>query len=196
MADLEGRRARVVLLAAVVLALAPVVACSRTAPAGPAPPGLEGQRLMLLPVRAGDPAALDRELAHRLPARAPTVEWLLPAELQAVMDRAPAWRVRLSAMPRNIAQPRSREPYLVDPTYGDLRRLGAIVDAHLAILPVAVREVDVDGSRALELTAADVHQRGGRVLWMTTVRGDISPESPDDAAAAVAEALAGMLFPM
>jgi hypothetical protein len=192
----EGEARRAVVLVMWVMVLAPFAACTRPVPSAPGPPGLEGQRVMLLPVRVGDPAELDTELAHRLPARGPTVEWLLPDELQTVMDRAPAWRVRLSAMPRNIAQPRSREPYLVDPTYGDLRRLGAIVDSHLAILPVAVRQVEVDGAPVLELTAALVDIRGGRVLWMATVRGGASPESPGDAAAAVAEALAGMLFPL
>jgi hypothetical protein len=192
----EGDAGRALLLAMAVVGLAPLAGCTRPVPSAPGPPGLEGQRVMLIPVRAGDPAELDTELAHRLPARSPTVEWLLPNELQTVMDRAPAWRVRLSAMPRNIAQPRSREPYLVDPTYGDLRRLGAIVDAHLAILPVAVRQVEVDGAIVMELTAALVDIRGGRVLWMATVRGGVSPESPDDATAAVAEALAGMLFPL
>jgi hypothetical protein len=170
-------------------------ACGRTAPSAPVPPVLEGQRVMLVPVHASDPAGLDAELAHWLPVRAPGVEWVLPAELQAVMDRAPAWRVRLSAMPRSIAQRRSREPYLVDPTYGDLRRLGAIVDVGLAVLPVATRQLEGEGWRALELTVALVEIRGGRVVWLATVRADVPAVSPDGGAGAVAEVLARTLFP-
>jgi hypothetical protein len=187
---------RVVLLAVMGVMIVGLAACGRPAPQQqPAPPVLAGQRVMLLPVRAGDPPELDVELARWLTERSPTIEWLLPAELQAVMDRAPAWRVRLNAMPRNIAQPRSREPHLVDPTYGDLRRLGAIVDVHLAVLPVTVRRIESEGSIALELTAALVDIRGGRVLWMATARGEAPSESPDVAVAGVAEALARTLFP-
>lgn len=193
---LEACVNRVVSFGVMAVTVAGLAACGRPAPQQPpAPPMLDGQRVMLLPVRAGDPPELDVELARWLTERSPTIEWLLPDELQAVMDRAPAWRVRLDAMPRNVAQPRSREPYLVDPTYGDLRRLGAIVDVHLAILPVTVRRIESEGSIALELTAALVDIRGGRVLWMATARGEAPSGSPEVAVAGVAEALARTLFP-
>lgn len=168
--------------------------CARNAAPPPAPVGLEGQRIMLLPVRAGDPAALNDELVYWLADRAPTIEWITPDELQAIVDRAGGWRVRLSALPRVISDP-GRSPYVADPTYGELRRLGAIADAMLAVMPVAVRPVPDSESLVLEITVALVDVRGGQVLWVATVRGEPSDGSAGAAATSVAGALARALFP-
>lgn len=167
-------------------------ACARNASPPPAPTGLDGQRIMLLPVRAADPEVLNDEILYWLTDRAPTTEWLPPDELQRAVDRAAGWRVRLSALPRQIADP-GRSPYVADPTYTELRRLGAVMDAMLVLMPIAVGEVAESNGQVLELTAALVDIRGGQVLWVATVRGE-----PGDGAArtaAVAEALARALFP-
>lgn len=185
---------------AVAVLLGAMAGCGRGALPEPAPPPLDGQRIMLLPVRIGDPVAIDRELAFWLPERSPAVDWVLPDELQRAVDRAPAWRVRLDALPREIVAARSRSPSLVDPTYGEVRRLGAVTDAALALMPVSVRSVPGDPSAGdapaeLELTVALVDIRGGRVLWIRSVRGRSVDGSDHGAAAAVAEALARALFP-
>jgi hypothetical protein len=178
----------------VLLAAALAAGCGGRALPEPAPPVLDGHRIMLIPVRAGDPPAVDAELAYWLPQRSPGVEWVLPGELQRIVDRAPALRVRLDAMPRDIVGAGRRSAHLVDPAYGDLRMLGAVADATLALMPVAVREAE--GSPAgLELTVALVDVRGGSVVWMRSVTGLSADGTPHGAAGAVAEALARALFP-
>jgi hypothetical protein len=172
-------------------------ACARGPAPVPGPPSLDGHRVMILPVRAGDPPELDAELSALLPEWGPATDWIPAEELQRMLDRAPAWRVRLNAMPRHIADAGGRAPRILDPAYGDLRRLGAIADALVALMPVAVREVPLaDGEGvALELDVALVEVRGGRVAWLRTVRGEAADGSRAGAAAAVAEALARTLFP-
>jgi hypothetical protein len=180
---------------ATVMALAMAAGCGRGVLPEPGPPSLDGHRIMLLPVRAGDPPALDAELAFWLPDRSPAVDWLLPDELQRTVDRAPALRVRLAAMPRHIVDAGRRSPYVVDPTYSDLRRLGAVTDATLALMPVAVRQVGEATQAEIELSVALVDIRGGQVVWMRSVRGRSADGSAHGAAAAAAEALARTLFP-
>lgn len=170
------------------------VACGSAGSPAPAPSSLDGQRIMLFPVRTTDPPQLDAELAYWLQDRGPAIHWMLPDDLQRVVDRAPAWRVTLSDLPRVVAGPRGARR-LVDPTYGEVRRIGAMVDAPLALLPVEVRAVEVDGTPALELVAALVDIRGGQVLWLHTVRGVATPGASGSAATAVAAALARALMP-
>jgi len=182
-------------LAAPALAVLVVAsACGRGGSPAPATFDLDGQRIMLFPVLGTDPPELDAELAYWLQDRGPAVDWVLPEDLQRAVDRAPAWRVTLSDLPRVVVGPRDA-PRLVDPTYGEVRRIGAMVDALLALLPVEVREIEVDGSPGLELMAAFVDIRGGQVLWMTTVRGMAEHGAPGAAARNVAEALARGLMP-
>jgi hypothetical protein len=177
------------------VAVAGAAGCGpRPLPVTPAP-ALDGHRIMLLPVRVTDPPALDAELAARLPERSAAVEWVLPQELQRAMDRAPALRVRLDAMPREIVDGGRRGPHLVDPAYGTVRLLGAVVDATLALVPVAVRQPDATSPNELELTVALVDIRGGQVLWIRSVKGLSGDGSQQGAAAAVAEALARTLIP-
>jgi hypothetical protein len=169
--------------------------CGRGVLPEPAPPLLEGHRIMLLPVRAADPPALNAELSFWLPERSPGVDWVLPDELQRTVDRAPALRVRLDALPRDVVDAGRRSPYIVDPAYGELRRIGAVTDATLALMPMAVRELGAAPSTELELSVALVDIRGGQVVWIRTVRGRSADGSAHGAVAAVAEALARTLFP-
>jgi hypothetical protein len=184
---------RIIPMLAVALTLL-AAGCARPQPLPPAPRALDGQRIMLLPARAGSPASLDAELAFWLGDRAPAVEWILPAELQQMVDRQPGWRVRLIALPRDIADP-GRSPYVPDPTYGEIRRLGAVADALLALMPVAVRETAGPEGAVLELTAAVVDVRVGQVLWLGTVRSGAIGGAAGDGIASAAEALAQALFP-
>lgn len=161
----------------------------------PPPPDLAGVPVMLLPARVGAPEGLDAELAFWLGERAPHTEWLLPEELQRVVDRSPAWRVDLATLPRHLMDMGSGDLRVPDPMYGTLRRLGAVVDAYHALVPLAVGPVTTDEGPALELTAALVDIRAARVVWVGTVRGDVSSEGPPSAAS-VAEALAQALVPL
>lgn len=184
-------------LALITLLAAALAGCGGGRGAGPATPppapNLAGARVMLLPAQAGSPAQLDAELAFWLTDRAPHTDWLLPEALQATVDRSPAWRVRLDALPRQVVDA-GGERRVVDPLYGTLRQLGAIEDTHVALVPMAAREVSDTAGAVLELTAALVDIRAGRVVWLGTVRGR-GPAAGGAPVAAAAEALARALVP-
>lgn len=160
----------------------------------PPPPDLSGVRVMLLPVRAPAPEQLDAELAFWLTQRSPTTEWLLPAELQAAADRAPAWRLRLDAIQRPIVEVGAGDRRVRDPLYGALRQLGAVVSSDYALVPVALAEVADSAGVQLALVVAVVDIRGGRVIWLHTVRGDGNPAMPG-AVASLAEKVARIVVP-
>lgn len=149
---------------------------------------------MLLPVRAPAPGQLDAELARWLTERAPTTDWLLPAELQAAADRAPAWRLRLNAIQRPVVDLGRGERRVRDPLYGALRQLGAVVSSDYAVVPIDfVSAADSTGT-TMALSVAVVDIRGGRVLWLHTVG---SRGNPTEAAAvaSLAEMVARVLVP-
>lgn len=160
----------------------------------PTPPDLTGARVMVLPAQVGSPAQLDAELAFWLTDRGATTTWLLPDALQRTVDRSPAWRVRLDALPRRVVDTGGGDLRVADPLYGVLRRLGAVEDTNVALVPVAARPALDSAGVALDLTAAVVDIRAGRVVWLGTVRGGAS-ESDEASVAAAAEALARALIP-
>ena len=158
----------------------------------PLPPDLSGARVMIVPARPGEPAGLDAELTFWLTDRGGATEWIRPQEVEAAVERAPASGFRLEA-PRVLRDMGDGDYRIQDPLYGDLRRLGAILDAGLALVPVGTRErVDSTGAH-LELAAALVTVRGGRVVWRHTVSVDAGGEAGGVASAAAA--LARTLIP-
>jgi hypothetical protein len=164
-------------------------------PAAPPPaPDLRGVRVMLLPVQVPGPAALDPELAFWLGDRAPSTDWVLPAELQAAADRAPAWRLRLNTIQRLTRDVGGGQRVLVDPLYGALRQLGAMVDSDYAVVPMATTERTDSLGLELAVVMAVVDIRGGRVLWLHTVRSRGNPDR-ESAVASVAEQVARSLVP-
>lgn len=160
----------------------------------PPPPDLTGVRIMLLPVRAPAPEQLDAELAYWLTERSPTTDWLLPPELQAAADRAPAWRLRLATLQRPVVEIGGGDRRVVDPLYGALRQLGAVVSSDYALVPVRLEESVHDGGPELALSVAVVDIRGGRVLWLHTVRGERNLAGAE-AVAGLAEKVARILIP-
>lgn len=181
---------------ALAVALAACGGRGEQAEPGPAapPPNMAGQRVMLLPVQVPAPERLDAELAYWLADAHPTVEWLLPEELQAVADRTPAWRLRLATIERPVVDMGGSDRRIVDPLYGALRQLGAVINADYALVPVTVEERPDATGIQLDMTVAVVDIRGGRVLWLHTVRGNRNPlRGP--AVASVAEAVARSLLP-
>lgn len=187
---------RIRLISGVVGLSLAVVACGGRGDGEPTPPpvapDLTGERIMLLPVRVPAPEGLDAALEEWLTELHPTTEWLLPAELQAAADRAPAWRLRLSAIQRPVADVGGGDRRIVDPLYGALRQLGAVVHSDYALVPVAVSEAADSAGPQLELTVAVVDIRGGRVLWLHTARGEGNPDA-GGAVATVAEVVARSL---
>lgn len=165
-------------------------------PAPPAP-NLSGQSVMLLPVqpgRAGVPDGLDEELAFWLTDQGPGVRWILPDAIDAAVARAPSLGIR----PRGLAVSvfhHAEVRNIGDPLFGDLRRLGALVEARYAILPVAAGYVTRAEGARVEVAAAIIDTLGGRVLWFGVVAGDVGEQASPALVASAAQALARTLFP-
>ena len=159
------------------------------------PPDLRGSTVMVLPFQesatvAGD---LDAELAFALRDRGPGVTWILPPRLQEVLNRSPGLGARIHGLPVGAFTTAEVER-VGDPLYGDLRRLAALVDAEVTLLPVRAWLHPGEGGARVRVSAALIHVRTGRVLWFGVEEGD--PREPGDpsAPASAADALARTLL--
>lgn len=187
---------------AVALALLLAAAgCSRRAPvpepgqARTTPPDLRGSRVMVLPFQdaaalAGDP---DAELAFGLRSRGEGVTWILPPRLEEALERSPGLDTRLHGLPVGMFSA-GEVRRVGDPLYGDLRRLGELVNAEVALLPVrAWVHPGEDGPR-VRLSAAILHVRTGRVLWFGVAEGRPGEAADPAALASAVESLARTLL--
>jgi len=89
---------------------------------------------------------------------------------------------------------RARLESIGDPLYGELRRLGALMDARLALLPVgALWITEQTGAGRVHLAVALIDTFGGDVVWYGVVAG--APGARGDAAviASTAQALAQLV---
>jgi hypothetical protein len=152
------------------------------------PPDLRGRRVMVLPFQEnlGVPGDPDAEMAFGLTGRSSGVTWILPPELQRVVDRSPGSNLRIRALPVG-AFTMAEVRRIGDPLYRDLRRLSEFVDAEVALLPVrAWTDADVGSDPTVRLSAALIHVGTGRVLWFGVVEGTAHPlEDPRGLASAV-----------
>jgi hypothetical protein len=179
----------------------------------PPPPDLTGWTVMILPAQSGAwsagaappggtpqpvrpaPASLDEEIAFWLAERGSRVRWVGRGELERAVQRSPGFQVSLRALPVGDFR-RAALRQIGDPLYGDLRRLGAIVDARLALIPVASGYVGaVEGPGRVELAVAIVDTVGGAVLWFGVIGGDAVPYDDPRAASSAAQALARAILP-
>lgn len=198
MASSLTREARRALLGAALLLLS---ACSSRQPpsadrpARPAP-DLFGLPVMLLPVQSGRdvPEGLDDELAFWLTDRGPGVRWVLPEQIDAAVARAPSLGIHPRSLAVSVFQ-YAEVRNIGDPLFGDLRRLGAMVEARYAILPVAAGYVTRAEGVRVEIAAAIIDTMGGRVLWYGVVGGDTGDQPAPSLVASAAQALARALFP-
>jgi hypothetical protein len=203
--------------AAWVCAALLVSGCTRVAAPGvevaPRPfPDLAGHTVMVLPVQravpaislpaSADPAVpaallsadallvLERELGFWLQDRTERVRWVLPETVERAAGGSPLLAVRVRELPVQDFQ-RARLRSIGDPLYGALRRVGALVDARLALLPLgALWVTEQTGAGRVHLSAALIDTMGGDVLWYGVVAG--APGARGDAAviATAARALA------
>src|SRR5688500_3395544 len=138
-------------------------------------PSLRGVQVMLLPVQStrGITGNVDAELADALGARGEGVRWLLPPALRAVLARSPATDVPLDALPVGVFLQAEVER-IGDPLYGQLRRLAALADGRLALIPVEVRHRPDAAERpgAIEVVATLIDTSNGVVFWFGVVEGD------------------------
>jgi hypothetical protein len=151
---------------------------------------------MVLPVQSnlGVPGDVDAELAFGLNGRGQGVDWILPARLQEAVDRAPGLGASLRGLA--VGQFETAEVRRVgDPLYGELRRLAALVDGEVVLIPVTAGPApDSTGAVAVRLSAALVHVRTGRVLWFGVAQGDAGPPEDPRALASAVDRLARTLL--
>lgn len=160
-------------------------------------PDLQGHRVLVLPVQSvrgvGGPA--DAELAFALSQRGPRIDWVLPDETREVLGRNPSIQVTPDRLPVGIFQQREVRR-IGDPLYGDLRRLAALTDAVVALLPLELRPAPDTlgtGAAGLEVKATLVDIRSGDVFWTAVVAGEPGPASDPRSLASVMDALARAL---
>ncbi len=192
-----------------VVSLLALLACGGKAPPTaddptPAPPDLAGAVVMLLPAQTGGRlAGLDAELGFWLEEALPRTRWVRRPAMERAVARSPEWSVDLDALPVGAFM-RAEMETIGASLYSDLRRLGAMLDARIALVPVAAAFVrkgpegeepapDADGR--VEIAAAVIDTIGGRVLWYGIVAGEMGPAPDAPRVASAARALARALSP-
>jgi len=188
-----GRPVRAALACVAAAALA---ACSGPgafagSAAEPAPvPRLAGRGVMVLPVQsrpglsAGDAADVDAEIAFWAADAAQGQPWSFAPDLDALVEREPALGLRTRGLAIAALLDDDRG-HIGDPLLGDLRRLGAVADRGLALVPARLLPPAQPGA-GLRLDLALVNTVGGAVLWRGRIEG--VAEEGTSAAAVLARA--------
>ena len=161
-------------------------------------PDLLGATVMVMPVQStrgveGDATA---ELVDALRTHGAGVHWLMPDTLRFLLRRSPALDVPLDALPVGVFL-RAQVNRLGDPMFGYLRRLNALTDARVALIPVEVRRGAATPERAAadEYAAALIDATSGRVFWFGIVAGEPGEAASARALASAADALARTVLP-
>lgn len=159
-------------------------------------PDLRGRRVLVLPVQQnlgvrGDP---DAEIAFGLRERNVAVEWVLPGEAEEMLARSPGVPTSLRGLA--VGQFLAAEVFRVgDPLYGDLRRLSALVDAEVVLLPVQTSlESEPGADSTVRLWTALIDTRSGRVLWYSILDGEPSPDNDPRGLASAVELMTRSLL--
>jgi hypothetical protein len=152
---------------------------------------------MLYPAQSlqGVPNSADAEIGFALSQRSGVV-WVPPAEMRSALASSPGLDSPLEGLPVGMfAQVEVRR--VGDPLFGYLRRMAALVDSDIALVPVFVRYRAESSARpsGVEVAAALISARNGQVLWFGVVEG--APGAADDprSLASAAEALSRRLVP-
>lgn len=159
-------------------------ACGARRQPPPAPtttpaPVLVGQTVMVFPVQRGnvpvrdttahrfpiEGPALDAELAYWLPQVANNVRWVLPSTIQRAIARSPALGVDITNLDVTSFQ-RAQVKRIGDPLFGDLRKLASVLDARIAVIPVAAEAIgSTAGNARVHTATAVIDAMSGNVLW-------------------------------
>ncbi|HET9947513.1 MAG TPA: hypothetical protein VFQ22_01180 [Longimicrobiales bacterium] len=198
------RRARTVATWSLALAAAAAASACGGGTAPPPEPGtmrglapdLRGMRVLVLPVqnRLAVPGDPDAELAFGLRARGAGVEWIFPAEVEEILARTPAMDASTHGLPVS-AFLMAEVQRVGDPLYGELRRMAALVDAQVVLLPVqaALEPVPGDDPRVRFWTAL-IDARTGRVAWFSVLEGGSYPQGDPRALASAVDEVTRMLL--
>lgn len=160
-------------------------------------PDLRGRRVMVFPVQIGSrvPGDASPEIAFVLRNRTSEVAWVFSDEMEAIKERSPAIDVAVRGLPVGVFL--SAEVQRIgDPLYGQLRRMGALVDSDIALIPVTVRAgaEGVGGTSVVEIVATIVNVRTGRVIWFGVVGGRPGSVADFGTVASAVEALVETLL--
>ena len=183
-----------------------VAACAGKTPAPEAGhvaglvPDLRGVRVMVLPVQRArglevrsDP---DAEVEYALSERGVSVDWIWPGEIRAIAGRTPGLDMNVDGLPVSVFL-QAEVQRIGDPLYGNLRRLSAVANADIALVPVDVREnIDETGQRSVEIAATLIQTRTGRVLWFGIVAGEHGDSGAQVGLARAAGLLARAILPL
>ena len=198
---------RVALLAAAcVLALA---ACSSLGMGSAPPPAagasrggvpaLDGVQVMVFPVQSMTNVRgnADAELTDALGARGPEVRWIMPEALRSMVARSPALDVPIEDLPVGVFL-RAEVRRIGDPLFGQIRRLAALANGRLALIPIEVRHRPDTPEKpgAVEVVAALIDATNGNVYWFGIVEGVAGSATDPRALASAADALARRLLPV
>lgn len=160
-------------------------------------PDLRGRRVMVFPVQIrGDvPGDASPEIDFALRTRGAEVDWIFSDELEAAVARAPAVETTVRGLPVGLFLSGEVER-VGDPLYGQLRRMGALTNSEVALIPVAVRSgMDVaGGGSVVEVVATILNVRDGRVIWFGVVAGRPGSLTDFGTLASAAEELAETLL--
>jgi hypothetical protein len=178
-------------------------------------PDVGGQAVMVLPVQSGMPSialpataqpgavpsllshemrqALEGEVAFWLSERAPRVRWTAPAAVERAIQGGGRVDVDVRSLSVRDFQ-RSRLQSIGDPLYGELRRVGVLLDVRLALLPLgAVWITEQTGVGRVHISAVLIDTIGGDVLWQGVVAGAPGAYADAAAMASAAQALAQLV---
>jgi hypothetical protein len=152
---------------------------------------------MVFPVqlRAGVTADVDPEIAFALRTASADVHWIFWDELEAIVARSPSVDTAVRGLPVSIFLS-AQVQNVGDPLFGQLRRLGALTNADIALIPVAIGNTaqGMDGMLAVEIAATIVNIRNGQVIWFGVVEGTPGPEPDFGLVASAVEELAETLL--
>jgi hypothetical protein len=137
-------------------------------------PDLRGRRVMVFPVQIrGDvPGDASPEIDFALRTRGAEVDWIFSDGLEDALARSPAMDTRVRGLPVGLFLG-GEVRRVGDPLYGQLRRMGALTNSEIAVIPVAVRAGTdaADGGSVVELVVTILNVRDGRVVWFGVVAG-------------------------
>ena len=198
-------------LTVALLTLALLGGCAGARPRGapPAPttapaPVLTGFTVMLFPTQRGPvPVAdatlrhfplagdkLDAEIGYWLPQTAPGVKWIMPRTIQRALARSPALAVDIQNLAVGSFH-RAQVKRIGDPLFGDLRRLAAVLDARMAVIPVAAEYIGATPASArVQIATAVIDALDGTVFWYGVIESAPDAIGEDVALASAAQAFA------
>jgi len=113
----------------------------------------------------------DSLLANALEARAPDVDWVLPAELRRIAHRAPSMQIDPDRMGQSIMGA-PKLTFMPDPLRSYARNMVALAGGRLVLIPAAFAFTHTpEGQVKVEISVVLTDARNGLVTWRTLIQG-------------------------